>query len=185
MGMSEDQRELIAAEQGVDLSDEYSSDPADYQFTFGDLEKQGIEFEYIDPKAVCEFFMAMQVPTKTHQEKSITVRNGKPVVYEDAELKAVRAKLMAHLGQNTPKQKYTGALRLVTKWCFGITGKHCNGEYKITKPDTDNLVKLLKDCMTDCGYWTDDAIVASEIIEKFWAEIPGIYVRIEKLEEIK
>ena len=182
MGMSEDQRELIAAEQGVDLSDEYSSDPADYQFTFGDLEKQGIEFEYIDPKAVCEFFMAMQVPTKTHQEKSITVRNGKPVVYEDAELKAVRAKLMAHLGQNTPKQKYTGALRLVTKWCFGITGKHCNGEYKITKPDTDNLVKLLKDCMTDCGYWTDDAIVASEIIEKFWADLPGIFVSIEELE---
>jgi len=130
-----------------------------------------------------EFFLPMQVPTKTHQTHKIAVRNGKPIVYEDAELKAVRVKLMAHLGQHTPKQKYTGALRLVTKWCFGITGKHHNGEYKITKPDTDNLVKLLKDCMTTCGYWTDDAIVASEIIEKFWAEIPGIYVRIEKLNQ--
>ncbi|NTX59017.1 RusA family crossover junction endodeoxyribonuclease, partial [Myxococcus sp. CA039A] len=33
----------------------------------------------------------------------------------------------------------------------------------------------------DLGYWTDDAIVASEIIEKFWADLPGIYVKIEEL----
>ena len=128
-----------------------------------------------------EFFLPMQVPTTTHQMKQVTVRNGKPVFYEPDELKTARAKLMAHLGQHTPKQKYTGALRLVTKWCFGITGKHKNGEYKITKPDTDNLVKLLKDCMTTCGYWTDDAIVASEIIEKFWADLPGIFISIEEL----
>lgn len=37
--------------------------------------------------------------------------------------------------------------------------------------------------MTDCGYWTDDAIVASEITEKFWGDVPGIYVAIEQLEE--
>ena len=27
----------------------------------------------------------------------------------------------------------------------------------------------------------DDALVASELAEKFWAEVPGIYVRIESL----
>jgi Holliday junction resolvase RusA-like endonuclease len=80
-----------------------------------------------------------------------------------------------------PEQKYTRAVRLITKWCFLITGQHKNGEYKTTKPDTDNLQKLLKDCMTDLGYWTDDALVASEITEKFWAEMPGIYIAIESL----
>lgn len=70
---------------------------------------------------------------------------------------------------------------MVTKWCFSVTGKHKDGEYRITKPDTDNLQKLLKDVMTDLGYWTDDALVASEIIEKFWAEVPGIYIKIEEL----
>ena len=69
----------------------------------------------------------------------------------------------------------------VTRWCFPITGKHRDGEYKATKPDTDNLQKLLKDCMTDLGYWTDDALVASEITEKFWAELPGIYIKIEEI----
>jgi len=128
-----------------------------------------------------EFFMPMKPPTKTHQEKEWTVINGKPVPYEPAELKAVRAKLQAHLAQHLPDQKYTRAVRLVTKWCFPITGKHQDGEYKITKPDTDNLQKLLKDIMTHLGYWTDDAIVASEIIEKFWAATPGIYIKIEVL----
>ena len=128
-----------------------------------------------------EFFIAMRPPTKTHQQKKIRVVKGKPVFYEPAELKAVRSKLMAHLGQHVPDKKYTTAVRLVTKWCFPITGKHQDGEYKTTRPDTDNLQKLLKDVMTDLGYWTDDALVASEIIEKFWAKIPGIYICIEEV----
>ena len=128
-----------------------------------------------------EFFMPMRPPTKTHQQKKVRVVNGKPIFYETTELKAVRQKLMAHLGQHVPKKKYTEAVRLVTKWCFPITGKHQDGEYKGTKPDTDNLQKMLKDRMTDVGYWTDDALVASEIIEKFWAKVPGIYIRIEEL----
>lgn len=128
-----------------------------------------------------EFFLQMKPPTITHQQKAVHVIKGKPVFYEPAELKAARSKLQAHLGKHVPKQKYTSAVRLVTKWCFP-RGKHPGGTYKITKPDTDNLQKLLKDVMTDVGFWKDDALVASEITEKFWAEIPGIYIRIEKLE---
>lgn len=128
-----------------------------------------------------EFFMPMLPPTKTHQGKQVRVLNGKPVFYEPAELQAARAKLMAHLGQHVPAAKYTTAVRLITKWCFPITGKHQDGEYKGTRPDTDNLQKLLKDVMTDLGYWTDDALVASEITEKFWAARPGIYIKIEEV----
>lgn len=128
-----------------------------------------------------EFFMSMIPPTKTHQQKQVMVVKGKPFFYEPAELKAVRSKLIAHLGQHVPARKYTTAVRLVTKWCFPITGKHQDGEYKTTKPDTDNLQKMLKDCMTDVGFWTDDALVASEIIEKFYSKIPGIFICIEEL----
>ncbi len=126
-----------------------------------------------------EFFMLMLPPTTTHQQKQVTVRNGKPVFYEPTELKAARTKLMAHLAQHAPEKKITGPVRLITKWCFPITGKHSDGEYKYTKPDTDNLQKLLKDCITASGFWEDDALVVSEITEKFWAKIPGIYIRIE------
>ena len=128
-----------------------------------------------------EFFMPMRPPTKTYQEKQVRVINGKPVFYEPQELKAVRSRLEAHLAGHVPEEKYTGAVRLVTKWCFPLSGRHRDGEYKTSRPDTDNLQKMLKDVMTYLGYWTDDSLVTSEIIEKFWAEIPGIYIRIEEL----
>lgn len=128
-----------------------------------------------------EFFLHIIPPTTTHQEKQAHIVNGKPVFYEPDDLKAARAKLTAYLAQHIPEQKYTGAIRVITKWCFPITGKHKDGEWKITKPDTHNMNKLPFDIMTDLKYWTDDAIVASEIIEKFWANVPGIYISIEEL----
>lgn len=125
-----------------------------------------------------EFFMPMaKVPTTTAQQHRVSNGN----FYDSPELKAARAKLMAHLGKHVPTERYDHSVRLTVKWLFPITGKHQDGEYKYTKPDTDNLQKLLKDCMTRCGYWKDDALVVSEIVEKFWAEQSGIYIRIEDL----
>lgn len=125
-----------------------------------------------------EFFMAMIPPTTTAQQHKVSGSH----FYDPPNVKAARAKLEANLSKHIPVKPYTNAVRLITKWCFPITGSHNNGEYKYTRPDTDNLQKLLKDCMTRCGYWKDDALVASEIVEKFWAECPGIYIRIEELE---
>ena len=129
---------------------------------------------------VIEFFVPMNPPTVTHQEKQVRVKNGKPIFYEPAELKTARAKLRDHLAKRRPEQPLTGAVRLAAKWCLP-RGRHRDGEYRITKPDTDNLQKLLKDVMTAVGFWQDDAQVASEIVEKFWAEIPGIYIRAEEM----
>lgn len=127
-----------------------------------------------------EFFMPMKPPTVTHQEKQVRVVNGKPVFYEPPALAAARSKLTAHLAGHRPERPFEGGVRLLVKWCFP-RGKHRNGEYRITKPDTDNLQKLLKDCMTAVGFWRDDAQVASEICEKFWAEVPGIYIAVQPL----
>lgn len=128
-----------------------------------------------------EFFMSMQPPTVTHQEKRVMIRDGKPVFYEPAELKAARQKLRAYLLHSRPEKPADVPVELVVKWCFPVSGKHHNGEYRSTKPDTDNLQKLLKDCMTDVGYWKDDALVCRELVEKFWSDIPGIYIRITEL----
>ena len=127
-----------------------------------------------------EFFMPMIPPTVTQQEHQVAVRNGKPFFYDPDELKDAKAKLMAALSSHRISEPYCKAVRLVVKWCFP-RGKHRNGEYKVTKPDTDNLNKMLKDCMTKCGFWKDDALVASEICEKFWADVTGIYIRIEEI----
>lgn len=128
-----------------------------------------------------EFFMAMVPPTVTHQEKQVHVVDGKPKFYEPQELKTARAKLEAYLAKYKPEKKYTGPVELVSTWCFPVRGKHKDGEPMTNKPDTDNLVKLLKDCMTKVGFWKDDALVCREIVEKFWADIPGIYIRIKEM----
>lgn len=127
-----------------------------------------------------EFFMAMEPPTVTAQEHKVTVINGKPVFYDPPEVKAAKEKLISHLYKHRIMGPYREGVRLITKWCFP-RGRHKDGSYRTTKPDTDNLQKLLKDCMTLVGFWTDDALVASEVAEKFWAEVPGIYIRIEEL----
>lgn len=122
----------------------------------------------------------MNPPTVTAQEHKVTVINGKPVFYDPPDVKDAKLKLCGYLAKYKPKKRIESGCRLMTKWCFP-NGRHKDGEYRITKPDTDNLQKLLKDCMTMCGFWEDDALVASEIVEKFWAEVPGIYIRIEEL----
>ena len=127
-----------------------------------------------------QFFMPMVPPTVTHQEKQVAVVNGKPRFYEPEELKTARAKLRDYLAMHRPEAPMEGGVRLVVKWCFP-RGNHPDGSYRITKPDTDNLQKLLKDVMTSLGFWKDDAQVASEITEKFWTEIPGIFIGVEAL----
>lgn len=128
-----------------------------------------------------EFFLPMEkIPTTTHQQKKVNVRNSKPVFYEPVELQNARAKFESLLARHVPPDKIQGAVRLTVKWCFPMVKGTHDGQYKTTKPDTDNLQKLFKDCMTKVGYWNDDAQVASEISEKFWAKIVGIYVKVEE-----
>lgn len=152
-----------------------------------DSDREGCTMPSCDKSYACpledsslQFFLPMIPPTVTAQEHKVTVRNGKPVFYDPPELKEARAKLTAHLAQHKPEKPYTCGVRLITAWCFPGEG-HADGEYRTTRPDTDNLQKLLKDCMTAVGFWKDDALVASELCEKFWAQVPGIFIRIEVL----
>lgn len=55
-----------------------------------------------------EFFMAMDPPTCTHQEKQVRVVNGKPVFYEPPELKRARQKLVGHLAKYRPPEQMRG-----------------------------------------------------------------------------
>lgn len=128
-----------------------------------------------------EFFMHMIPPTTTAQMHKVKMVNGNPIFFDPPNVKKAKLKLIAYLAKHTPSTPYTSAVRLTVWWCFPIKGEHKNGEYKVSRPDTDNLNKMLKDCMTKCNYWKDDALVAIEVIEKYWASHPGIYIKIEEL----
>lgn len=129
-----------------------------------------------------EFFLPMkEIPTVTHQQKKVRVIHGKPQFYEPDELKETRAMFMDLLAPYAPNEPMDGPLRLTTKWLFPRIKGTTDGQYKHTKPDTENLLKLPKDCMQELGFFVNDSRVASEITEKFWSDTVGIYVRLENL----
>lgn len=100
-----------------------------------------------------------------------------------APVKKAKQLLTAHLAQHRPGEPLIGAVELRTIWLFPKGKSHKNGEWRVTKPDTDNLQKLLKDCMTKCGFWKDDAQVVREVVEKRWSDEPtGIYIEITDAE---
>ena len=129
-----------------------------------------------------EFFIPMKkIPTVTHQQKKVRVIHGKPQFYEPDQLMETRAMFMDLLAPYAPNEPMDGPLRLTTKWLFPRIKGTTDGQYKHTKPDTENLLKLPKDCMQELGFFVNDSRVASEITEKFWLDTVGIYVRLENL----
>lgn len=129
-----------------------------------------------------EFFLPMIPPTITQQEHRVSVVNGRARFYDPPELMAARQKFQDALRPCAPEEKITGPVQLLTKWIWpGPMGREQEWQWKTTKPDTDNLIKLFKDCMTKVGFWADDCQVVSEITEKVLGPMPGIYVKVVEL----
>ena len=75
-----------------------------------------------------------------------------------------------------------GAVRLYAVWNFPIKDKKKWGKLKTTRPDTDNVEKMLKDEMTRLGFWKDDAQVCVEIILKYWSEKGSITIMVDEVD---
>jgi Holliday junction resolvase RusA-like endonuclease len=133
-----------------------------------------------------KFFMEMNPPTATAQEKSVRVVRGKPLFFEPARLKEAKKLLIGQLIINKPERAFEGPVALTVLWKFPKGKSHKNGEWRVTRPDTDNLQKMLKDCMTKVGFWTDDAQVVSEVVEKVWSDEPtGIMIEIRPVGDMR
>lgn len=134
---------------------------------------------------LCEFFLPMKPPTKTFQDKVVRFYGHTPGIGYSYEAEQIKEKFKGMVYKYVPDEPFDGPLRIVLKWLFPlIEGSH-DGQWKTTKPDVDNLPKMIVDAMTSVGFWKDDNVIASLICEKFWAEKTGIYIQIQKLEEQK
>lgn len=130
-----------------------------------------------------EFFCDMEPPRATAQERQVTIRNGKPAFYEPSKVKEARQKLTQYIGQYAPPEKNYGPVRLTVVWYFGTKCKRAQNRYKDTKPDIDNMMKMLLDVMTVLGFWDDDRQVVGLLTEKRWSLRPGVLIRLESVDQ--
>ena len=135
-----------------------------------------------DTNEILRFFLPMNPPTQTAQEKRWKCVNGKPIAYQSAQLKAAYMKLRDGVARFKPEEKIRDSIQLLVQWGFPADKKHPAGSWRKGKPDTDNLQKMLKDVMTEAGFWEDDCLVVSETVQKFYVDTPGIYIAIAKVE---
>ena len=136
-----------------------------------------------------KFFLNFEpdIPTKTHQQglRAGITRANKPYLYKDAGYVRVEQEFKEKLYSFRPEKPLKGPLMLETVWIFN----HGNEELspRTLKPDTDNLVKLLKDQMTACKFWKDDAQVFQEKISKYDTyqhSKHGVYVCVKTINEL-
>ena len=130
-----------------------------------------------------EFFLKLNPPTVTAQEHKVRLVRGRPVFYDTPRLKEARSTFESLLLPHRPAKPLEGPVALYVEWRF-VTRSHKEGAYRVTRPDTDNLQKLLKDCMTRTGFWNDDAQVCHEEVVKRWSkETPGIAIKVVSLHD--
>lgn len=128
-----------------------------------------------------KFTITGQPPTVTAQQKG---RSSAGVWYKPPKLKEAEDKYLWELKQHRPDKPLEGPLGLSATFRYQSKTKR-KETWKTTRPDTDNMIKLLKDCMTKTGFWNDDAQICCEIVRKMWLSTgePGISILVWTLEE--
>ena len=135
-----------------------------------------------------QFKLKMIPPTATAQQKGERVIGGYIQHYKKKNVAEAEAVLRDALLPHVPEEPIAGkpiALRVLWEFPYPKSAKkHPRGQCrnKITRPDTDNLNKLLKDVMTDMGFWKDDALISMECIWKVLSDEPGIWISINEMD---
>ena len=130
------------------------------------------------------FKLKMIPPTATAQQKGERVVGGYIHHYKKKNVAAAEAILRDALLPYVPEKPIEDcAVFLSVEWLFPYpksAKKHAPGcsRFKITRPDCDNLNKMLKDVMTDMGFWADDALICAESVRKRYSDEPGIIIMI-------
>ena len=129
---------------------------------------------------VMHFDLDMLPPRTTSQQKGERIvgrgKNAYIHHYQKPKVEAAQNQYIANLLRHRPEEPITGPVKMIVEFRHRASTKKQHGTPKTTRPDTDNMVKLLKDCMTKCGFWDDDSQVYDERVIKKWSLDPGITI---------
>lgn len=122
-----------------------------------------------------------QIPKGTAQMKRANFRNG--TFFEGKDIKAARQFYLSEIGTEAPEMPFNGPVSVSVEFYYPIKDKRKKGQFKTSRPDCDNLVKLLLDCMTQLRFWDDDAQIAILRIMKKYSvsDEAGIMIYVKEL----
>lgn len=129
-------------------------------------------------------FLRMIPPTKTFQDKGLAVsKSGKPYQYDREGSVEAREKLKAHLAGHIPENPLNGPVEVIVRWFYPETERHPAGTWKTTKPDLDNMNKILGDLLQEMNFIGNDSAIIHLDLLKMFSDVPGVLIKINEMEE--
>ena len=138
-----------------------------------------------------EFLIHCIPPKSTHQASACIMKNkytGKQFVGKPSSSKGamVKNELMLLFALHRPAAPFKGPLRLKIIWMYPYRKSEALKRIRPympcdTRPDADNLEKLVMDVMTRLGFYNDDGQVSDLRFIKCWNKETGIAVTLEEL----
>lgn len=123
-----------------------------------------------------------EVPKTTAQQKKFSTKT--KTFYKTSKIKQSEYLLVRALSGRQPRKTYDTPIELSVTWLFPHTKKSKDGERKGTRPDLDNLQKLLQDIMCKLGYYKDDSLITDLTLKKRWHRHSGLIIEINEVETI-
>lgn len=123
-----------------------------------------------------------EVPKTTAQQKKFSTKT--KTFYKTSKIKQSEYLLVRALSGKQPRKTCETPIELSVTWLFPHTKKSKDGERKGTRPDLDNLQKLLQDIMCKLGYYKDDSLITDLTLKKRWHRHSGLIIEINEVETI-
>lgn len=125
-------------------------------------------------------------PTNTSQEKGINWRARRVFTKDEIlyQMNEYKYKIRNYMQQHQlTAPAFSGPVVMIQYFTFESPRKKLWGTPKDTKPDNDNISKLLSDCLEDLGFFeVGDQQVTHSLVIKTWGPKPSVEIFIEELE---
>lgn len=134
------------------------------------------------------FHLPIVPPKATSQTKRLVMVAGKPRFFAKKEHQSAENDLTLLCATHAPIAPILGPVRLSVDFVFPWRKSESLRHRKLgrlpndSRPDADNLVKLVGDVLTKLQFYRDDGQVADLRVTKAWGDLVGISVTIEPIQ---
>ena len=129
-----------------------------------------------------DFRLDIIPPKATSQTKRLVMVGGKPRFFAKKEHQSAENDLLLLCAPHAPHRPMEGPLKLRVDFVFPwrksepLKRRALGRAPNSSRPDCDNMVKLVADVLTKLRFYDDDGQVADLHVTKAWGDHPGINI---------